>query len=191
MDNTDNTKTNNEQRLDNELLVLRSQLGEMEALSELITNWQRPLLYYVRRLMNEQDSYDVMQTVWLKVIRDIGKLREPKSFPAWIFRITRNSAFSHGKLVQALDEQLASEADICESSLNDLHQFVDAELVHQSLPKLKPRHREILTLFFLNELSIDEMAEVIDVPNGTVKSRLHFAKRELRMIIEKTGDKSV
>jgi DNA-directed RNA polymerase specialized sigma24 family protein len=43
----------------------------------------------------------------------------------------------------------------------------------------------------LNELSIDEMAEVIDVPNGTVKSRLHFAKRELRMIIEKTGDKSV
>ena len=79
-----------------ELLVLRCRRREKDALEELIGNWERRLFYYVRRLVgNEEDAWDILQQTWLKVIRGIGRLQQPRSLPTWLYRIARNTAMSH------------------------------------------------------------------------------------------------
>ena len=63
----------------------------------------------------------------------------------------------------------------------------DAELAHAALAKLSLPHREVLTLFFLEDLSIDEMSQILAVAPGTVKSRLHYAKKALKAVLEREG----
>ncbi len=170
-----------------ELLVLRCRRRDKAALEDLIRNWEKRLFYYIRRLVdNEQDAWDILQKTWLKVIRKIKSLKEPRSLPAWLYRIARNTAISHirseySKRVFIKD---AEEVPSNEKS-NEEFRFEDAERVHYGLSKISLPHREALTLHFLDDLSIEEIAEVINVPPGTVKSRLHYAKRALRAVLEK------
>jgi RNA polymerase sigma-70 factor (ECF subfamily) len=80
----------------NELLVLRYRRGDDRALEEIVSIWERPLFYYIRRLVNaEETAWDVLQEVWVQVIRKIGKLREPRALGAWLYRIAHNIAVSH------------------------------------------------------------------------------------------------
>jgi RNA polymerase sigma-70 factor (ECF subfamily) len=67
--------------------------------------------------------------------------------------------------------------------------FEDAEQVHRALACLSLRHREILTLFFLEDLSVEEVATILDIPQGTVKSRLHYARWALRKVITEEGSR--
>ncbi|MBU0533812.1 MAG: RNA polymerase sigma factor [Candidatus Omnitrophica bacterium] len=172
-----------------ELLVLRCRRGEKNALEELIRNWERRLFYYVRRLVdNEQDAWDILQEVWLKVIRGIKSLREPRSLPPWLYRIARNTAMSHfrtqhSKLVLINENENTSYID----ENNEHFHFEDAEQVHYGLSRISLPHRDVLTLYFLQDLSLEEIAEVLEVPMGTVKSRLHYAKSALRTVLEKEG----
>lgn len=172
-----------------ELLILRCKRREKEALEELIHNWERRLFYYVRRLVdNEQDAWDILQEIWLKVVRSIKSLREPRRLPAWLYRIARNTAMSyfrtqHSKIVLINEDENTSYIDG-----NDEHfHFEDAEQVHYGLGQISLPHREVLTLYFLHDISLEEIAEVLNIPLGTVKSRLHYAKSALRTVLEKEG----
>jgi RNA polymerase sigma factor (sigma-70 family) len=122
----------------NELLALRCQRREKAALEELIRNWERRLFYYVRRLVdNEQDAWDILQKMWLKVLRGIGKLREPRSLPTWLYRIARNTAMSHLRLEysrRALFDENENISSVEEN--NETFRFEDAERVHYGLSKL-------------------------------------------------------
>ncbi|WP_277214033.1 RNA polymerase sigma factor, partial [Isoptericola croceus] len=83
----------------------------------------------------------------------------------------------HGRIDVIED---CSTREIEDSSWNELELLENAELVHRELERLSPAHREVLTLRFLESMSLDEIAEVIDCSNGTAKSRLHYAKKALR-----------
>jgi RNA polymerase sigma factor (sigma-70 family) len=168
------------------LLVFRCARRDSQALDELVRTWERRLFYYVCRLVDdEQDAWDILQETWLKVIRGIGSLREPGALPAWLYRIARNTAMSH------LRKRYADEAltDACEE-MSDARveqpdfAFEDAARVHEALDQLSPRHREALALCFLEDMSIDEIASVVGIPPGTVKSRLYHARRALREVLE-------
>jgi len=169
-----------------ELLVLRCQRKEKVALEELIRNWERRLFYYIRRLVDvEQDAWDILQQTWLKVLQGIGKLREPRSLPTWLYRIARNTAMSHLRLEYSRRALLDENEDISSVEENsESFCFEDAERVHYGLSKLSLPHREVLTLHFLEDLSVEEIAEVVRIPPGTVKSRLYYAKRALRTVLE-------
>jgi len=170
-----------------ELLVLRCQRGQREALEELVRSWEKRLFYYVRRLVDdEQIAWQVLQETWVKVLQGINRLREPRKLPLWLYSIARKTAISHLRLEykkQALfgtDANASNiEQDNCELSLED------AEHVHYGLGQISLPHREILTLFFLQDLSLEEIAGVLSIPRGTVKSRLHYARRTLRAVLEK------
>ena len=173
-------------RIRQELLVRRCQKGERRALEELVSAWERRLFFYVRRLVSdEQDAWDILQETWLKVFRGLGTLRDPASLPMWLYRVARNTAM--GRLrKQYQDRALVEEVGSrIEAGPEIEPTFVNAEQVRFHLGRLALPHREVLTLFFLDDLSIEEIAEVVQAPVGTVKSRLHYAKQALRRELEK------
>jgi RNA polymerase sigma-70 factor, ECF subfamily len=167
-----------------ELLAMRCRRGDRGALEELIRTWEPRLLYFVRRLVREEaDARDVMQKTWLRVLSGIATLDDPRSLAPWLYRVARNTAYSHLRSAGVQVEQLNDvEMEVAESSAESFD-FDDAARVHRGLAELSLAHREVLTLFFLEELSVEEVAGILGVPPGTVKSRLHYAKRELRKVL--------
>jgi RNA polymerase sigma-70 factor (ECF subfamily) len=156
-------------------------------MSELIEVWVDPMYYYVRRFnLSEEESMDVIQDVWLRVIQKFRQLRKPAAFPAWLFRIARNIVFSRFKKnlqfeTVCLDENLSSISQ--EQDDTQLSGFTSLE-IHESLDKLKVIHRECLVLRFIEGFSLCEVSIILGIPIGTVKSRLHHAKRALKCLLK-------
>lgn len=170
-----------------ELLVIRAKRGDDQAFEEIVREFERPMFYYVRRLVeSDEDTWDIVQDVWIKAFRNIRSLRETNRFRVWLYRIAHCTAIGHHRAAYrnqaVVDEAFEVEAPIETDSAPNLD---DAERVHLALDKLDPVFREVLTLRFLEDLSVEETAEVMGVPAGTVKSRLFHAKRALRKLIDR------
>ena len=176
------------ERIFGQLLALRCRRGDREAWRELIAAWEPRLFYYVRRLVpQESDAWDVLQQTWLGAYESIKSLTDTRLLATWLYRIARNKAISHrrarGSRAADLSEIIGDPA--AEDEPDTLEEFENAEAVHRALDELSLAHREALTLHFLQDLSLEQIANVLEVPIGTVKSRLHHAKRELRKVLER------
>lgn len=169
-----------------ELLVLRCRQGQKHAFEELIRMWEKRLFYYIRRLVDdEHDAWQILQETWVKVMRSIRKLREPRKLPAWLYITARNTAISHMRHEYVRKSLLQNNENISiELGPDPLLRIDDAEQVHYGLTLLSLPHREVLTLFFLQDLSLEEVATVLDISVGTVKSRLYYAKRSIKKVLE-------
>ncbi|MHC4551349.1 MAG: RNA polymerase sigma factor [Planctomycetota bacterium] len=170
----------------NQLLVLRCQSGQAPAWDELVGRWEKPLIYYIRRMVDDEpQAWQILQEVWLQVVKNIHTLRRPEYLPKWLYSICHHKIVSY---YRKSHRQAEFQTELCQEAHRDNHepdvQFENAEAVHWGLEKLKPVFREVLTLFFLQDLSVEEIAEVLDVPAGTVKSRLYYAKKQLRDVLE-------
>lgn len=177
--------TRDARAIGDELLVLRCQRGELQAFEELFRQWERRLFYYIRRLVSqESDAWDALQKTWLHVMRDIHRLRDAGVLRVWLYRLARNTAVSHLRLEQTHRARAEPEVDVEDVPEDDLLlRTENIEYVHQGLGCLPLPAREALTLYFLEDMSIEEIAAVLDVPARTVKSRLHYAKRALRALL--------
>lgn len=168
-----------------EWLALRCQTGDPAAFADLIAVMERPLIYYAASLLGNQDvALDVLQDVWLKVVRGIRSLKDPGSLKAWLYAITHGAAvdrirrdYRRDKAEQA---QLDDALNIDEPSFGE----EDAAAIRDALCRLGVKHREVLVLHFLQDLSILEIAKVVGCSAGTVKSRIHYAKRQMKQILE-------
>ena len=173
-----------------ELLVLRCQRGHADAFQDLVRSWEKRLFYYIRRLIDdEQDAWQVLQETWVKVLAGIKKLRQPRKLPSWLYTIARNTAIGHLRKEYKRQAKAQHNVQLCdiEDTANNFT-FDDAQQVHFGLARISLHHREALTLFFLQDLSIEEIAEVLQIPVGTVKSRLYHAKRALKAVLEKEAE---
>jgi RNA polymerase sigma-70 factor (ECF subfamily) len=173
-----------------ELLVLRCQRGERAALDQLIRQWETRLFYYVRRLVgSEQDAWDVLQQTWIRVLRGIRTLAAPDRLPVWLYQVARMSALSHWRGHYRAASRIDQDVDPGEVAAAEVaNHWDDWEQVHLGLSRISVSHREVLTLHFLEEFRVDQMAEILDIPEGTVKSRLFHAKRALRAALEAEED---
>jgi len=115
-------------------------------------------------------------------------LRDPHTLPAYLYTTARNAALSrmrrrgfasNGELIESVQD---------EAECDDFEVFDNVEAVHHALDQLPLPQREALTLYFLDDLSLDEMAALLNVPVGTVKSRLHYAKNAMRQILSPGDD---
>ena len=170
-----------------ELLVLRCRRNDKDAWKELIGNWEKPIFYYVKRLVDdENDAWDILQQIWLKVIQGINKLKEPDSLPAWLYRIARWTTMSYWRKRYSKRDLIEEINDISsyEGENEEIH-FDNAGKVHYGLSRLSLAHREVLTLYFLEDFSLSDIADILEISPGTVKSRLYHAKRALHDILEK------
>lgn len=168
-----------------ELLVVRAQLGERAAWAELVAQWQVPVWTYVRRMLDAERADDVSQEVWLAVVRSLPRLREPDRFPPWLFTIARRSVTDRLRSEYARQtEGFADDEAIVEDPVEAVADR--AELI-AALAEMSILEREILVLFYLEDLSVEDCAQICLVPAGTVKSRLNRARRMLRERLEERG----
>jgi len=166
------------------VLITRCQLRDRQALAELIERYGPPVRYFIRRLVDNADLADeLFQDTWLTVIRKIHTLGNPERFTVWLYRIARNRVyqeFRRRRQVVELDESMEAPENPEEEVLS----FEDAAKLHQCLGELKPLQKEVLTLRFIEQMSYEEIAEVMDCNVGTVRSRIHHAKQALREKLE-------
>jgi RNA polymerase sigma-70 factor (ECF subfamily) len=174
-------------RLEEALWVTQAQAGDPDAFVRLLNRYEKPLLYYLRRLVpNTDDALDLHQEVWLDAFRGLKSLQVPEAFRAWLYRIAHHKAARF--LRDGIREERVVESLVegrTENSQTDAAIALDAEALHKALEILPTHHREILVLHYLRDLSTQEVAAVLNCPPGTVKSRLYHARLELRNIVER------
>ncbi|MBC6457268.1 RNA polymerase sigma factor [Actinomadura sp. HBU206391] len=168
------------------LLVVRCQLGEREALRQLVKTWHTPLWNYLRRMAGSADNADdLAQDAWVGVFRGLPGLREPERFAPWLFTIARRVVMN--RLREEYAEQRDAEAGAGwaesgagrpEAGSDDI--TVDRLELLAGLADLPVIEREVLVLFHLQDLSLRDCAQVLQIPEGTVKSRLFRARQMLR-----------
>lgn len=172
-----------------ELLANRCKDGSGDAFTELVGLLEQRIFFYVRRLVrSEEDAWDVLQQTWVDVLGSIGRLRDTSRILPWLYRIARNRAVSHIRkesraVMVPLDDLTADIAEVPDSDFDQQ----DAADIRAALEMLSVTHREVLTLHFLEDFGIDEIAEVTGTPPGTVKSRLHYGKQALRKALKRQG----
>lgn len=173
-----------------ECLVLRCQVGDHAAFEEVFRRFQPRIEYYIRRLSHTDEGVeDLLQDIWLKVIRKIPSLKHPRAFVSWLYRVTRNELYGRGRQPAAMMEQkeLAEHAAGTGGDPDTiLIAAEDAERIHRGLDNLKPHFREILILSFMEQLAHAEVAEIVACTPGTVRTRLFYAKQALRKELEGT-----
>jgi RNA polymerase sigma factor (sigma-70 family) len=170
--------------MSNELLVVRCQLGERDALVELVRAWHTPVWTYIRRMIGPGPADDVAQDVWLAVLRGLPRLREPDRFTPWLFTIARRAVTNQLRAEYARPE-VSSDYEPIEPDASEL--LADRAELEAGLASLPAREREILVLFYQEDLSLDTCAEICEIPIGTAKSRLSRARRMLREALTKKG----
>jgi len=168
-----------------QLLVVRCQLGDRGAFEQILSVCQPRLRAYLHKMLHgSHEVDDVAQEVWGDVFRDLGTLEKPASFLPWLYRIAHNRAArlmrsAPPKTVSLEDLTVAGEADETIEFSAD-----DARAVHDALARLSDIHREVLLLRFLEDMSYEDISEVLQCPVGTVRSRIHHAKAALKLVLE-------
>jgi RNA polymerase sigma-70 factor (ECF subfamily) len=165
------------------VLVLRCQTGDEAAFAELVARYGPRLGYFLRKMLGDPHSAeDMLQEVWIAVFRGLPRLADPKAFPAWVYRIARDRAW------RTLRKRRPNQRSLIEDDLieeyDDAFSPEDARAIHAGLDTLASEHREVLVLRFLEDMSYDDIANVVGCQLGTVRSRIHYAKRALRRALE-------
>ncbi len=168
-----------------ELLVVRCQLGEIQAFDELVACWHPRLWGYVRRLAPEHGiAEELIQEVWVRILRGLPRLRDGGRLAPWMHRIARNVVMDRLRDRYAAPPDAAVDPDQVEVESTLSAVDLDGRDLRRGLSSLPLIEREVLTLFYLQELRLSEVSEILGIPVGTVKSRLFRARGLLRKTLE-------
>ena len=169
--------------------------GIDEAYEELIQRFHQPVYNVVYRLLgNPSDASDVVQDVFLKIFRSVGAFREQSSLRTWIYRIAVNEAHNHRRwfsrhcrcevpLESEREDQTRPVELAADPGRSPYHQALDSEtrsLIEQALTKINPAFRTAVVLRDIENLSYEEIAEILQLSLGTVKSRILRGREALR-----------
>ncbi len=169
-----------------ELIVLRAQAGEPRALGTLVDDWHVVLSRYAQRLTGDAEgTAEVMQEVWLSVVRSLHKLEDPARFRPWAYRIVSHKCTDW--IRRRVRNRCATQPlDNCDLATEDSSAVQRDEIatLRGAIARLPSDKRSILSMFYSDDLSIREIAMVLEVPEGTIKSRLFHARNQLKQILE-------
>jgi RNA polymerase sigma-70 factor, ECF subfamily len=172
-----------------QLPVLEARAGSPEAWDVLFKRYQLPLYVYVFELVHdEQSALDVVQETFINAARYVGSLREDEKFGSWLFGIAHQKCIQQWRKrsrQEVLREQIEETAVGFEHAPDELliREEQEAEVM-EVLNRLPVPQRSVLLLHFIEEFSLEEIAAITETSIGTVKSRMHYAKKTLRKLIE-------
>ena len=166
-------------------LVERAQAGDREAFGELVEQFQRTVYAIaLGRLGNASEALELTQEVFLHVMRRLDQLREPERFAGWLRQVAVRMAINRAtrRVVPASvdDGVLEAASGQRDEPLDALILRERAKHLWEGLNRLKPLDREALVLFYIQGMSLLEIADQLDVPVGTIKRRLHIARKRLK-----------
>ena len=168
------------EQLVDEILVLDCQSGSVKAMEILVSRWQKRLWQYAYNLTGNVDaSWDITQESWLSIIKSLRKLHDPARFRAWAYRITTNKSIDwirKNKTVKRISIDEIAEQQSSQKKDSGIKELMD---------KLDIGKKVILSLYYFEQLTIPELSTALKIPKGTVKSRLHNARKELKELYQK------
>ncbi len=170
--------------------------GSMAAFEQIVVRYQRPVLSLIVRKVRDQSlAEDLAQETFIKAHRALHTFDPSRRLASWLFKIASNTAIDHLRRKQLPTEALdrgetgqrswidTVEDDECLSPDRRVEGLQLGQLLQQAMVRLKPDYREVLTLRFVEGLSYVEVAEVTDQPLGTVKTKIHRARRDLAALL--------
>jgi len=183
------------QKVKDEEIALLIQSGKIEFFDILLERYEEKIRRYSRKFLSDhEDINDVLQDIFIKTYKNIRSFDVKRKFSPWLYRI------AHNELINALKKKKKNPLPLFDldvflphhlSDNNDLGEQIErremAELIDKCLGKLEPKYREPVILYYLEELSYKDIAEVMRVPISTVGIRIKRAKEIMRTICKKLG----
>ena len=169
-----------------ELLVLRAQDGDRQAFAALVDYFHPRLLRHARHLTRDVEAAaDVVQEAWLVVARSLRRLDDPACFGTWVYRIVGNK--SHDWLRRRVRGRETTQSLQADPPVEDYARGEhDGEIarVRAALTQLSRDQRAVLSMYYLDDMSVREIADALSLPLGTVKSRLFYGRNRLKQVLE-------
>jgi len=172
-------------RIFDEYLAASARAGDRNAFGRLAQRWQPKLLAHAYRLVGEREAArDIAQDAWADIVKGLSRLEDIRAFPAWAYRIVSRRAADSVRVKQR-DRKLQSEyAAENGDAMEEAKTGADALGLNAAMNALPNDQRAAIALFYLEDLSVAEIAAALRVPAGTVKTRLMHARRKLRAALE-------
>ncbi len=179
--------------------LVKASLSDKKNFYYLIKRYEERLLRYIHRLtnVNEAEAEDILQEIFIKVYRNLNDFDQELSFSNWIYRIAHNEIINHyhknkrRKELENFDDDgdafnqllgvISDEPDGYQSYIRKEQE----QAIHQALNELAPKYREVLILYYLEELSYSDISDILHKPPGTVATLLNRAKAKFKKIATK------
>ena len=159
-----------------EWLILQAQDGDMKAFSVLIKRWHPKMLRHAFRMTQDSEvAKDITQEAWKAITAKLPKLKSPRAFKVWSYRIISNKSADWIK--QKQKERSVNYEDLDQNNSETLN---NVGLIRQALNVLPPDTRLLLTMFYVDNNSVKMISEIMNLSEGTVKSRLFYARKKLK-----------
>ncbi len=174
-----------------ELLVLEAQNGDTQAINLLVKRWNGRIRNQIyRHTQNPEVSGDISQEVWIAIFKSLNTLQDVRKFGVWALSIASRKAIDWIRKNQVdrkregIREMVAAEM-AADSDQSDREELI--RHLRNALKSLPEEQRLILSLYYLESLAVPDIAVILSIPNGTVKSRLYYARENLKQIIKEYG----
>jgi RNA polymerase sigma-70 factor (ECF subfamily) len=175
---TDNAER---ERVLDDYLVASARLGDRSAVALVFKRWDRKFRAHAWRLLGDHEAArDAVQESWAEILRSLPRLADTRAFPAWAYRIVSRRcarAIGAANSRRSLEAAVAAEPAVPDETTEH---GSDLDKVRAAVRALPPGQRAAVALFYFEEMSVAEAAVALDVPAGTVKTRLMHARRALR-----------
>lgn len=165
-----------------EFLVSSARLGDRAALSRLFALRGPRLLAHATRLLGDvEQARDAVQDAWVEIIKGLGHLRDDRAFASWAYQITTRRC---ARIIRGQQRQREIKAEFAATGETEAPdagpQSAEAHLVRKALATLPPDQSATIALFYLEDMSVADVAKALDIPAGTVKTRLMHARQKLK-----------
>ena len=170
-------------------LVKKSQAGETSAFQELVSRHHQKVFMVILGLMrNREDALDVAQETFFRAFRKINSFQGGSSFYTWIYRIAVNMSIDAQRrqkrnpleFRESMDDLMEAQNEVAKDPFGDVHDKELREKLNRAISDLTPDHKAVIVLRTIEGLSYKDIGEILGCSEGTVMSRLHYARKKLQ-----------
>ncbi len=171
------------------LQIARARDGDATARAWLVERWTAPVFRFCRRILqNDEDARDATQDTMVKVLRHLSRYDPDRSFSTWVFGIARNTCIDeHRRRSRRTWDEPGEIPSESPDPLQHTSSNERAAQIQRALDQLPPMYREVLVLYHFEHLKYAEIADVLELPLGTVMNRIFRARRKLRTLYVEAG----
>lgn len=167
-------------------LIIEIQSGSLDALGVIYDRHRRLVYRTALAICNDPEAAaDLLQDVFLRLHRFADRVDPERPLEPWLYRVTANQAYTWVKRHQRWTHPLEEIAEWLSTGVKNTPQYLteqddESRMIHAAIAKLSLSQRVVVVMYYINDLSLHEIAEVLEIPEGTVKSRLHYGRNALK-----------